>query len=462
MGPPMKVLLINPAQPTFNKSCENLAASWPMGVLYVAAAVKRAGYAVRILDAHMGGCTPFVMTNGNHNVWYTTQMLQNKDGEFTEDGTVGLLNGVFKGMVNYEEPDVVGISLMFSSIHHLVPFIVSTIKEVVPNATIVLGGAHASIAARELLEIDGVDYVITGEGEVAFPRLLRAIENHEPTDNIPGVYPTPFDLIPNIDDIYPPAYQMVPVDQYFAVLGHREAVMITSRGCPFSCRFCSVPQSSHRRWRAHSVGRVLAEIDLVKSFGATDIMFEDDNISLNKERYCGILEGIIQQNWNLGLGARNILLTTLDKDVLTLMKQAGFTKVPVSAESGCDRVLAEEMGKKLTIAETERVVRESVEVGLRPFLNFVIGVPGEKWSEIEQTGKFAHRMKTLGAEGFWFSIATPIYGTEMFRELVDKDMLPEDFTYQFSYGRATFDGIDWAKSQIQDYRKILMEELNPQ
>ncbi len=456
----MKVLLINPPQPIFNGVTENLAVSWPMGILYVAAAVERAGYNVRILDAYIGGCTPFVMTNGNHNVWYTTQMLQNRRDGFTEDGVVGLTNNLFKGMIAYEEPDVVGISLMFSSIHHTVPMIVRLVKEAVPNAMIVLGGAHASIAASSLLEIDGVDYVITGEGEVAFPHLLRAIENHEPTDNIPGVYPTPFEVIPNIDDIYPPAYHMVPIDQYFAVLGHRELVMITSRGCPFSCRFCSVPQSSHRTWRAHSVGRVLAEMEIAKTMGATDIMFEDDNISLNKGRYCSILEGVIQQNWNLGLGARNILLTTLDKDVLTLMKRAGFTKVPVSAESGCDRVLAEEMGKKLTIAETERVVRESVEVGLKPFLNFVLGMPGEKWSEIEQTAGFARRMKTLGAEGFWVSVATPIYGTKMFQELVDKDMLPKDFTYQFSYGRATFDGLDWTKEQLQGYRKMLMVELN--
>ncbi|MBE3042494.1 radical SAM protein [Candidatus Bathyarchaeota archaeon] len=253
---------------------------------------------------------------------------------------------------------------------------------------------------------------------------------------------------------------MVPVDQYFAVLGRHEMVMLTSRGCPFSCRFCSVPQSSHRKWRAHSVDRVLSEMETAKTIGATDIMFEDDNMSLNKDRYCRILEAVVKQNWGLHLGARNLLLTTLDKDVLTLMKRAGFAKVPVSAESGCDRVLAEEMGKKLTIAETERVVRESVEVGLKPFLNFVIGMPGEKWGEIEKTAEFARRMKTLGADGFWFSVATPICGTAMFQELVDKEMLPSDFMYRFSYGRGTFDGPDWTKEQIQDYRKMLMEELN--
>ena len=456
----MKVLLINPPQPIFDKDPENLAVSWPMGILYVAAATKRAGHDVRILDVYVNGCIPHIMFNGNHNIWYTSQLLQNLEGGFTDDGLVGLGNEFLDSVLGDGKPDIIGISLMFSSIHYTVPVFVDFVKRIVPNAIIVLGGAHASIAASELLELDAVDYVIMGEGEVAFPGLLHAIENNEPTDNIPGVYPTPFGLISNLDDIYPPAYQMVSVDQYFAVLGRHEVVMITSRGCPFSCRFCSVPQSSYRTWRAHSVDRVLAEMEMAKTMGATDIMFEDDNMSLNKDRYCHILEAVVKQNWGLHLGTRNLLLTTLDKDVLTLMKLAGFTKVPVSAESGCDRVLAVEMGKKLTTAETERVVRESVEVGLKPFLNFVIGMPGEKRNEIDQTADFARRMKTLGAEGFWVSVATPIFGTAMFQELVEKNMLPPNFVHRFSYGRGTFDGPDWTKEQIQDYRKMLMEELN--
>ncbi len=456
----MKVLLINPPQPIFNHSFENLAVSWPMGILYIAAAAKRAGHEVRVLDAFIGSCIPFTTFDGLHAVMYSSQVLMNKKGEITNDGLVGLRYEQFKYIIGFDPPDVIGISLMFSSIHYIVPIIVQIIKEAIPNAIIVLGGSHASAAAGALLELEKVDYVITGEGEIAFPKLLHAIENHEPTDNIPGVYPTPFELIENLDSIDPPAYTAVPFDHYFAVLGRREVVMITSRGCSFSCRFCSVPQSSYRRWRAHSPGRVLAEIERAMILGANEIMFEDDNISLHKARWQSILEEIIKQKWNLHLGARNILLTTLDKDILTLMKQAGFTKIPVSAESGCDRVLAKEMGKKLTVGETERVVRESIEVGLTPFLNFVIGMPGEKWEEIEQTAEFACRMKSFGAKGFWVSVATPIFGTEMFRELVDKNMLPENFAYQFSYGHATFDGLDWTKEQLQQFRNNLMKELN--
>lgn len=456
----MRVLLINPPQPIFNLSAENLAISWPMGILYVASATRQAGHEVRILDVYVGACVPFIQFNGTHNVGYLSQLVVDQRDGNDEAGLVGVGDEFFKFMIEFEKPDVIGVSLMFSSIHYFIPIILEIIKEAAPEATIVLGGAHATIAADVLSKYNYVDYVITGEGEVAFPRLLHAIENHEPTDKIPGVYPTPFEIIPKLDDVYPPMWSMAPIDQYFSVIGRREFVLITSRGCPFSCRFCSVPQSSRRRWRAHSVERVLAEIELAKALGATHIMFEDDNISLNKDRYCSILDEIIRRRLNLHLGARNILLTTLDREALLLMKLAGFTSVPVSAESGNDRVLAEEMGKKLTIADTERVVRESVRLGMRPFLNFVIGMPGETWNEIQQTGDFARKMVELGARGVWISMATPIYGTELFREVVEKKMLPEDPVIHFGYNRASFDGPDWTKEQLKEYRDALMKELN--
>ena len=156
----MNVLFFNPWQLVSLNTREHVAPSWPIGLLYVAATTIAAGHNVSIIDAFMDGCIPNRFY-GMHNVSY----------EGTSSGAA-LLVGASGKIISiltkkYAQPDVIGISLPFSSQHTLVPYIIEAIKSAAPDATLVFGGGHATIAADALLAIDGVDYVIRGEGEVA-------------------------------------------------------------------------------------------------------------------------------------------------------------------------------------------------------------------------------------------------------------------------------------------------------
>ena len=451
----------------FESTKSNLSAAWPLSLLYVASATLRAGHAVNILDAYIGGCIPYVF--GKHALYYTGSIVREQDTTNETCHLIGVPYTLVYNIIEKMRPDVVGVSLTFSTQHMIIPLIVEIIKDAAPEAIIVFGGSHATLAANIILDIDGVDYVVAGEGEVAFPTLLNAIEAKTSVEGIAGicyrkdneVFISPYNLISNLDNLAFPAFGLVPTEQYFGAEGVRMMPMLTSRGCPFHCRFCSVPLLNGRKWRAHSAERVLAEITTYVTNGVKEIHFIDDNMSLKKERFHTILEGIISNSWKLKLHASQALhCATLDSETLNLMQRAGFKKVFVSAESGNDRVLAEEIGKTFTVADAENAIRQIVSAGMEPAVNLVVGMPGEKWIEIQDTVIFAHKMKELGAKQFWVSIATPMLGTELYQEVVDKGLFKTGIQDVFSYGEATFDGIDWKREDLRILRDNLMKELN--
>jgi len=457
----MKVLLFNPWQPIAPGGKEHVAVAWPTGILYVAAATQAAGHEVSIIDAFIDGCFPHRFY-GMHNVCY-------------EGHTVGdsLLVGVSAETVvmliqTHAQPDVIGVSLPFSSQYAHVPFILQVIKTAAPDATIVFGGGHATIAPDSLLAIDGIDYVIVGEGESAFPRLLDALEGKGSVQDIPGVcYKEEgkasimqHDIIEDLDALPLPAVNLLPIYQYFALMDALRMPMVTSRGCPNNCRFCTVPFTSRRRWRAHSVERVLGELDIYQHNDIESIQFLDDNMSLNRDRFCAILEGIITNSWSLELYAKEPLdCSTLDEEVLKIMQLAGYKQVSIAAESGNERVLAEEINKPFTVADAEKAIRGLIALDIEAIVCMVLGMPGETWAEIQDSIAFVRRMKKLGSSRTWLSIATPIPGTQLYDEVIEKGLYSGD-KFSFSYGKASFDGPDWKREDLTALRDNVMKELN--
>ena len=228
-----------------------------------------------------------------------------------------------------------------------------------------------------------------------------------------------------------------------------------------NCSFCSVPVTSQRRFRSHSPERVILEVEhLIARYGVTGIMFEDDNMNLNPQRYKHIMELLVRGGYGLNIYARNLRCDILSEETCRLMKKAGFNEVWGTPESGSQRVLDEVVGKKMKLGKvTESVARVRVS-GMNVGAAFVIGMPGETWSEIQETISYARKLKQMGVGNFWFSIATPIEGTRMYETAIEQGLISGMDLDQFSYNQGTFDTAEFAADRLEELRNELMAEFN--
>ena len=361
----------------------------PLGLAYIGAYLERFNIKVRIID------TSF------------------------ED-----LNNILKG-----NPRIVGIYSMtpyFNSLVHTIQFI----KNHITDAIVVVGGPHASVQPFEVLNIPGVDYVVIGEGEVAFLELVQALTENGNVDQVKGIgfirekrihITPPNPPIEDLDKLPFPARHLLPIEKYmrpftlqeFNFLPIRATTMIASRGCVFNCVFCqpTLRKIFGVKTRYRSPENVLDEMKLLKEeYGAEGILFVDDTFTLNREW----VKMFCKKN-NLGLKlAINSRIDTVDESMLQEMKKAGVISILFGIESGNQRIL-NNLRKGITISQIENTVRKTKKVGFFVKGYFMIGAPGDTKETISQTISFA---KTLPLDQVQFSIATPYPGTELYEMAV--------------------------------------------
>ena len=206
-------------------------------------------------------------------------------------------------------------------------------------------------------------------------------------------------------------------------------IMITSRGCPYNCVFCSNCIVWGKKWRARSPKNVVDELEhLVKTYGIKQIDFSDDNMTLDKKRMAEICDLIVERGLHVEWFTPNgIRADTLDEPLLRKMKMAGCKKIRIAPESGVQRVVNDVIGKNLDLKSVEQTVITCRKVGVKVGCFFVIGLIGETKADIEETIKFAYKLKRLGADNFIFSIAMPLYGTAFFEQAKEGGFLREGF-----------------------------------
>jgi hypothetical protein len=273
---------------------------------------------------------------------------------------------------------------------------------------------------------------------------------------------TGWERILDLDQLPPPAFGLLEMEDYFASAAEGRSVKLyTSRGCTFDCSFCSVPFTSQRRFVAHSPERVCAEIDrLVEKYAISHVMFEDDNMGLNRRRFDRILSLIIERGHHLTLAARNLRADLLNDETLALMKRAGFEKVWVTPESGSQRVLDEVIGKKMDLGCVVDTIDRIQRQGMSVAAAFVMGLPGESLSEIHDTLQFARGLRERGVGEFWFSIATPIEGSRIFNNLRAAGRIDGMDLDRFSYCLGSYDGDDYTADHLAKLRQEIMLECN--
>lgn len=337
------------------------------------------------------------------------------------------------------DADYIGITGPFTDSAMILRELISVIKEKCPEKPVIAGGVYPSTLPRRALDL-GADIVVRGEGELAMLHLARG----DKPEDIKGlvfyqegqiVNNGTAELIKDLDTIPLPSYSKRPVDFYFSwsPRGDREnqtASMITSRGCPFSCSFCSIHPVYGQNWRARTPENVLGEIKLlVEEYGINHIEFEDDNFTLQPERVEAILNGIIEINrgksdndrlvWSAPNGIR---LDTLTESLVLKMKESSCKSVCIAVESG-DPDILKRMNKRLDLSKAEEVVKLFTKHGINSNAFFIIGYPGENEARFLNSVAFAKKLKKQGLTSISPLVATPYPGTPLFSECQEKGYL---------------------------------------
>ncbi len=375
----MKLLLVYPyLRDVFHKLGFLLP---PLGLGYLAAAAKREGYDVDVCDLNLDDA---------------------------------------KNLPNLSHYDVVGISLDTSRYNGAMSIARSALDE---GATVVMGGPHATFVADDILSDGNAHYIVRGEGEETFVHLLHCLSTGEDVAGIDGVsflregrvIHTPDRPPPhNLDALPYPDREALNINRYKSLrLGGRAITsMVTSRGCPFNCGFCSSTVFSGATWRSRSPAGVLDEIEsIVKDFDFGAVCFMDDNFTMNPRRVIDIAEGLISRRldifwWCFSRG--DIIIK--NEDMVRHMARSGCRYVFMGIETANNSVL-EDCGKTIKSADSVRAIKMLKDYGIETMGSFIIGWPGETRQMIKETIRVSKR---IGLGGAQFSILTPYPGTAIY------------------------------------------------
>jgi anaerobic magnesium-protoporphyrin IX monomethyl ester cyclase len=412
----MRVCLINPPriQP---KAWGKPNVFPPISLAYVAAVLEKE-HEVRIIDAPTEGWRNLKEVGGNTY-------------------RVGLSDEEIADRIKRWSPSVVVIEIPFSGWSKTAFEVASTIKSVNKEIVIVLNGQHPSARPEACLSKPSVDFVVIGEPENTISELISAIEKGKQDfkkirgiafiQNGKTVITPPRPVIEDLDSLPFPARHLLPMEEYHVAVKENPlrgeirkpwTIVITSRGCPYNCIFCSSCTVWGRKWRGRSPENVVDELEhIVKTYNVKQVDFADDNMTSDKKRMEAICDLIVKRRLRFEWFTPNgIRADTLDENLLTKMKKAGCKKIRIAPESGVQRVVDEIIKKNLDLKSVEQAVVLCKKVGIKVGCFFVIGLIGETKEDIEETIRFAYKLRQLGADTFIFSIAMPIYGTELYEQ----------------------------------------------
>jgi len=321
------------------------------------------------------------------------------------------------------KPDLVGIASMTPTIPSAIKS-AHVAKEVCPDATVVMGGPHATFADKQILADEpAVDIVVRGEGEETLLELAHHSPKLDKLQEIKGItfrnknkiVQTPNrPFIQNLDELPRPAYNLLPIDKY-RIHGKKFLPIMTSRGCPFQCSFCSASRIFGAGYRSRSAENVIDELEWLRDVhGAEGVSFHDDTLTFDRKRIIDICDGIINRKIGLpwGCSTRVDLVT---KEILAKMAKANCNEVCFGVESGCQEIL-NALNKQVSPEQNENAIRWAKEVGMFVSVSVIIGYPGETKETVKQTLDLIHRVEP---DDVWLCLPTPYPGTEL-RVLVEK------------------------------------------
>jgi anaerobic magnesium-protoporphyrin IX monomethyl ester cyclase len=364
--------------------------------------------------------------------------------------------------------DMIGISCMTPSFPNALK-VAEKIKSLTP-APIVFGGIHPTAMPLETVSNDCVDYVVFGEGEMTMLELLDVVAGKKDAADVPGIAfkkggkafkNQPRGLIEDLDCLPFPARHLFPrwyFKRYMGIRGLwlKSTNMTASRGCPFSCTYCSSKVMFGQRVRFRSAKNIVDEIEhLITKYEIEAISFSDDTFTVNKGRVMDICAEIKRRHlrfkWRIQARA-----DCIDDEMIVALKDAGCVQFDVGVESGSEKVLRT-LKKDIVPDQVRKAFRLYRKHNVRTCATFMIGSPGETMEDIKKTIKLA---TDIGADYTQFFITTPYPGTPMYKELALTGGMIEGRPYE-SFHVGGFDPCSMIKDTLpQEELARIREELN--
>lgn len=407
----MKILLVNPPAENLVKTfapdsiTEEMGFYPPMGLLYIAThALKVHGdrFKVEVLDAQVE--------------------RMNYEG--------------LRAYLEAHKPDVVGVSCMTFLLLDALK-VARLAKETNPGAHVIVGGTHPTIYPAEMASQPEIDSVVIGEGEITFTELLEALSRGNDLSGVKGVgfrrngkvvINPAREFIQDLDGLPFPDRKLLPYKNYYNLLGKGKEVMtslLTSRGCPHQCTFCT--SKDGRTCRMRSPESVVREIEECLGLGITDFDIIDDTFTINRKRIMAIADGIISRGLKITMDVR-ARVDQVDQEVLDLLAEAGCNRIRFGVESGSPEVL-KTLKKGIKLEEIRSAFRLAKKAGIVTFAYFMLGSPGEREKDIEASIRLA---KEIDPDYVQFLITTPFPATELYRQALEKKVLQSDIWQEFS------------------------------
>lgn len=328
--------------------------------------------------------------------------------------------------------DIVGFQTYTASYASTIKY-ASQVKKIDKKIIVVVGGSHPSAVPSDFI-YDGspVDYVFVGESENSIVSFLNKLKNNENISDIDGVVSyasvnklTKPTIVNNLDDlpfpdwmqISPLNYSISPIGAFYK--GFPFAPIITTRGCPFSCRYCATHSIYGFKIRNRSSCNISEEVEfLIKTFGVQEIQILDDNFSLNKEHALEVCEMFARRTKKVYISFPNgLYLPSLDKELVKMFEKAGVYAITVGIDSGSERIL-KEMKRPISkeiVEEKISLIREFSNIRITG--NFILGFPSETQGDIRDTIEFANRLPIHRVNYHYY---IPLPGSDLYSELMIK------------------------------------------
>ncbi len=418
----MRVLLIYPPITLHRLDVSPPSKSALVGLGYIGSVLQKAGHTVKILDCLKSSLANFAV-----------------DSDFRRHGIPD--EQILEEIKSFN-PEVVGISSMFTSYFKDAHNIARIVKEYNKDIFVIFGGAHASIFPDSVMKDSNVDVAVIGEGERTIVELLRSYQDREKLEGVKGISyrengvvkkESAREFIENLDEIPFPAWDLLEEELETIWQEHKKnkflmrrpiGYILTSRGCPNDCYFCSVKLVWSRKWRARSAKNIVDEIEFLKNkFGCCEFHFVDDNSSVSKKRMHEICDEILARNLNIKVATpTGIAIATLDKEILQKMKRAGFYRLCFGLETGdqeCQKIIK----KRINLNKAKEVIADANRIGFWTSGTFIIGFPHDTMKEIRATIDF---IKSTNMDFAIVYLLTPQPGTEVYKIFKEQGLIDLD------------------------------------
>lgn len=429
----MKALLIRP--PYHRLRGYRPEPYFPLGIGYIGAALEKAGHDAKIWNADnsvsiMVGVMPdeVTMLSERRQKFEQYQQAINDDNHPIWKEARDILREY--------DPDVVGLSVLTPEVGSA--YKLSKIaKETRKDRIVVWGGHHASFLPDEILGYGGVDVVVRGEGEETIVDLFNALHaGGDGLDKVRGIsyrqngqsrHNPDREMIHNLDALPFPAHHLSLFPEAYRKM-ERIGIM-SNRGCPFRCGYCSSPAFTRRSVRYRSYENVLAEIRHVTSYYNKNVVsFLDDNFTINKKKVIELCEHLISADLKVSWDTMT-RADILTEDVVQLLKKAGCVGISIGIESGSERML-KIIDKGVDLEKVQSAFELLYKYDIPSGANFIIGFPEEKKEDIEKTFSLMQRIKTVNIN---FNIFEPIPGSQLLNDCQNMGIVPKDIDWR-TYG----------------------------